>query len=114
MRDKILLSAIGFLAIIVLVQGVQMFFFKRKVNVLLEGQIDEFELLKKENIRETDSIEFLRKNKNDIIAEKEQLLYGDVEKSNKNNIYYEYIKENINSTDDADSLASQLTKRYSK
>ena len=49
-----------------------------------------------------------------FIAEAEQLFYGDVAKAKENNTYYEDIKKNIRNTDDADSLARQLAKRYSE
>lgn len=114
MRDKVLFGSIVFLIVVVLFQGFRMYFLKREINSVLQEQIDEYERLKDDNGRKTDSIELLRKNKETVIVKKEQLLYSDIAKANENNTYYEGVKKNISHADNADSLARQLTKRYAK
>lgn len=114
MKDKAIVYVVGILIIILLVQNIQMYLLKKKANSVLLEQITEFELLKEQNLAKLDSIELLKNNKVAVIAEKEKLLYGNVAKAKENNIRYEKIKENISNTNDADSLARQLTNRYSK
>lgn len=114
MRDKVLFYAFGILVVVILVLSVQIYFLKSKVNIVLEGQIKELSQLKEKNQVKSDSIGILRKKKVAVIAEAEQLFYGDVAKAKENNTYYEDIKKNIRNTDDADSLARQLAKRYSE
>ena len=114
MKDKAIVYVVGILIVILLVQNIQMYLLKKKANSALLEQITEFELLKEQNLAKSDSIELLKNKKVAVIAEKEKSLYGDVAKAKENNIRYERIKENISNTNDADSLARQLTKRYSK
>lgn len=114
MKDKAIVYVVGILIIILLVQNIQMYLLKKKANSVLLEQITEFELLKEQNLAKLDSIELLKNNKVAVIAEKEKSLYGNVAKAKENNIRYEKIKENISNTNDADSLARQLTNRYSK
>ena len=114
MKDKAIVYIVGILIIILLVQNIQMYLLKKKANILLLEQITEFELLKEQNLAKSDSIKLLATKKKILIAEKEKSLNGEVAKAKENNAHYEKIKENISNTNDADSLARQLTKRYSE
>lgn len=114
MRDKVVFYAFGVLILIILALNVRMYFLKKELNIALQKQIQELELLKELNIMKLDSIAFLKEKKVAEITEKEKILYDQIAKANENNRRYEQIKNNIRNTDDADSLARQLTKRYSE
>jgi uncharacterized protein YpmB len=114
MRDKILFGFIAFLVIVIVVLGIQTYFLKRKVDAVLEEQINKLALLKEQNLKKADSLEFLRKSLKVTIDKKQQSLYFDIASAKEKDIYYEDIKKSISTTDAADSLASRLTKRYIK
>lgn len=114
MRDKVLCYALGVLVVIILVLNIRMYFLKKELNAVLDEQMEELELLKEQHLMRLDSIAFLKEKKIAVIAEKEKSLYDQVAKAKENNMRYEQIKINIGNTDDADSLACQLTNRYSE
>lgn len=114
MKDKITLYALGILTIIILAQNVQVYLLKRKANKIIDEQIAHFQQLKVKNLMKADSIESFKKAKLSVITQKEKSFYEHIAKAKENNLRYEQIKKNINATDDADSLARQISKRYSK
>ncbi|THF47301.1 hypothetical protein E6C50_17195 [Flavobacterium supellecticarium] len=114
MRDKVLFYAFGILILIILGLNIRMYFLKKELNVVLQQQIDELELLKEQNVTKLDSIELLKKKQLTLIAENEKSLYEEIVWAKENNMRYEQIKKNIRNSNDADSLARQLTKRYSE
>ncbi|WP_347067807.1 hypothetical protein [Flavobacterium sp. WV_118_3] len=114
MRDKVLLYAFGVLILIILGLNIRMYFLKKELNVVLQQKIDELQLLKEQNVTKLDSIALLKKKQLALIADKEKSLYKEIAWAKENNMRYEQIKNNIRNTDDADSLARQLTNRYSE
>lgn len=114
MKDKVLFYAVVILMVVIVAQSIHTYLLIKKIDAAQEKQYDELERLKINNLSKSDSIEVLKVKKETLIAQKQKLLYDDINRATQNNIRYEQIKKYIGNTNDADSLARQLTERYYK